>query len=1259
MTHLLRRAVLSSFIVFATAGLAAAQLTQDQQAEMTLSSARKAYNEKNYPFAASRFREYLSKFPNHKDANAARYGLALTLIDGPEKDRKHGDIQQLLVPLTSDKSFADQAAATYQLALSYRTQGMDDLARAAVNPGEAPQRRESAMVKFEQAAGNFAKAVVLFEAKAANTPDKEFSEPWEWAARSRCDQSEMLLRIGKTKEARAAAEPFLKHPQVSRSACKDAGRLIYGHAAFILGDIPAAQKSLTMLAPFAGGEIGPHARYFLGRTHHLSDERGDALNQYEAAIAGYKKAQEDAAKLLKEPQKWGNDPAKRAELEALVRQPLPEHIARAHFYLGVLLYEAGRFGEAKTRFQEFVKQLPVNSPLKAEADLRVAFCQVQNKEAAEAIKTLQPLLGNDKISDQAFFWLGKAQAGIAPDPTVNWQDYRNAMGHSIASLRAAYEHARRLGNSPEGTRRRGEIQLELGDELQAIKEPREAINAYQTILGERLLPDREEEVSLRIAQAFHQAKEFNESDARCQAFFQKYPKSTLSAAVAFTFAENAYFRAAALEKTPPSPERTKQLASLYDECVKRANIVLQRYPEYPKILLVRHSVGLANYRKGDFEAAAKAWNDIPAPERAGELAIVPYLLADCVLRQTPTSLPADADAIATGKLEEQLKTASELLEGFISANPKSASAADALLKFGQCQQRRAGLFSDAKDKQPMLASARSIYDKLIGAYANDPLAPQAIFERAKVMALQGDVNGAMNQMRRFSADPLRQTPVASVAAINLATFLRAQNKPVEAADLLHKVRDVWEGKLNESPANLSLVLLLRFHQGVALREAGKLGEARGFFDSVQRQAPKSPEGIEASLRFGQSLKDEGLILLDGGKKLMQNPKEAGRAQGVMNEGYKLIREASQFFETTAEQLKSVDGSQEPRARMLYEAAWGNRTLADPEIDAAKQIVAKEIAQKLGKAGERLPLPPVALDKVPLQSSEKRARGLYKSMIDQFSDVPLALDARFELAEMMSQRNEHDAALALLTELMDKEPNVDLTERTRIRLGSIHAAKGNLKAALAQFDAVAQNPKSGNLGWAQYRAAEALYQNREYPEAVKRLVLFRDNGQFQNIAGLSDRALLRLGAAYAALKAWGESYQAYERCVSQFPNGAFVDEARYGMGWAMQQQRNYDGAVNWYTQVVARSASELAAKAQYQIGACRLEQKRFNEAANAFLVVPTTYNFPELSAASMLEAAAAYREANNRGQSMQLLERLVREYAGTPFADAAKERLERK
>src|SRR6266404_2972874 len=71
-----------------------AQLKPDQAADMVLAGARRAYNEKNYSFAAGRFREFLARYGGHKEVAGARYGLALCLLEGPERDY-NGVLEQL------------------------------------------------------------------------------------------------------------------------------------------------------------------------------------------------------------------------------------------------------------------------------------------------------------------------------------------------------------------------------------------------------------------------------------------------------------------------------------------------------------------------------------------------------------------------------------------------------------------------------------------------------------------------------------------------------------------------------------------------------------------------------------------------------------------------------------------------------------------------------------------------------------------------------------------------------------------------------------------------------------------------------------------------------------------------------------------------------------------------------------------------------------------------------------------------------------
>src|SRR5262249_30776578 len=151
-----------------------------------------------------------------------------------------------------------------------------------------------------------------------------------------------------------------------------------------------------------------------------------------------------------------------------------------------------------------------------------------------------------------------------------------------------------------------------------------------------------------------------------------------------------------------------------------------------------------------------------------------------------------------------------------------------------------------------------------------------------------------------------------------------------------------------------------------------------------------------------------------------------------------------------------------------------------------------------------------------------------------------------------------------------------------------------------------------------------------------------------------------GYALGEKKDWDKSRQAYERIVASFGNGPWVHEARYGMAWARQQSAKndaqYDEAITLYTQVTNALSTELAARAQVNVGLCRMAQKKYPEAGTAFLGVPYTYDYPELSALALIEAARSFSESKQTNQAVKLLRRVVKDYAGTEHAEAAKKRL---
>jgi TolA-binding protein len=1235
------------------AAAAHAQLTPDQAADLLLNSARRAYNAGDHDFAAARFREFLARYGNHPKTPAARYGLALALLDSPARD--YAAAAEQLQPLLGNTGFPHHAFVVYYSGLARRGLGIRELEQARLQ--DLAQRRAAARRHFEEAGRLFGTAAQAFAAKVKD-PDpraKALPTELEWAARARCDQAEMQIRADQAREARDTAALFLQDRLLMRSRYRGLGLYYHGYASVLLKDYRAADRSLRRLVPFTDPVYGGHSRFLLARTYQLQGDPDEAATHYAAVVAGYTKLKKEAAEALERPDEAKGGAEDKARLRALVRGPAPDYVVEADLFLAELLYDKGKYAEAVVRLAAIPEKYP-GSNFEADARLRQGFCQVGLRRFADAVKTLQPVADKEpRLADQALLWIGKAQAGAAGPKNPQ------SLNTALDTFRQAAQRAQQLaGTDPEARLRRGEILLELARTQQRIRQYREAAATYGSILGEKLLPRREDEVLERQAAALHRAGDYAASDQVCQRFRQAHPKSPLLAAVLFHQAENARAALMAAENNQNLPDRVNALARLTGEAAGRFQEVIDRFPETPYANPARFAQGVLHHRRGDYVRARKSLEGIARAQRKDDLAETSYLLADCLLRLEPDTARA---------ARRQLEAAAGLLGDFLAARPEAPQAADALLKLGLCHQRRARLLTIGRDRTRALAEARAAFEKLLLRFPKHALQAQAVYERARCLALGGEVQEPAAELRRFTTDPLKAAPVAPAGVLQLAELLSGQGKAEEAARLLEDCRRLHEKALLKDPQQAGWAVRLHLEQALALRQAGKLTAARDVLDGLIKQFPNRPETAEAVLYRGQAAKDDALAkIASAGRRLAQNglkPQELAEARKQQDEGTQALKAAVQYLVDQANQLTQKNLASEIRARLLYEAAWGCRELAGPEIAAARVKVQENLLKKMQEESRKDPskpvpavAPEVAPADVPLQPSEEKARALYRQVIDDkaFGDLPLASEVRLELADLHAQRGEQEPAIKLLEEAIGKDLPAELADRLRIRLGTCYAARKDLKAALAQFEAVARDPRRPGAGQAQYQAADCLLVAGDPTAATERLAVFRDEKPFQNLPGLTDLALLRLGQAYGKMGQWDKSRQAYELVLARFGGGRWAPEARYGIGYTWQVRKEFDKAVAAYTRVTSAGGAEVAARAQFQIGLCRREQKRYGDAAAAFLVVALTYDSPEWSAASLCEAARTLTLDGKGPQAERLLQRAIKDYPRSKWAGVGRELL---
>jgi tetratricopeptide (TPR) repeat protein len=1083
-----------------------------------------------------------------------------------------------------------------------RDRGFRELDQAGA--GGKDEHRAVAARHFEQAACHFAAAAAAFAARAGKLDPgtKALPADLEWSSCARCAQAEMELRAGKFAAARAAVAPFLADPLLTRSRYRDLALYEHGQAGFLLGDLAAAGRALSLIRSFDDPLFGTHARWLLARVHEASGERREATLCYQAVLAGHAGQKKETAEL-------------------------PAHVGLAGLRLGVLLYGDGRFDDARSCFNDLLGQQPPRLLRRAQVGLGASL--VQLGQFGEALPVLQEVAENEpRLAGPALLWLGRAHAGIArsDDPDASKQ----ALNDAIVSFRRAADAP--AEGDPGGRARRGTALVELAETMQLAGQEREAARLFAQVAEERLLPGREEELLQRQLTALHRAGDYEKSDELCRQFLRSYPRSVLAAEVLFRHAENAHFLLLAAERDSRRPDRAREIDRLIEETARRCRVVIDRFPEYEHVPRARQALAMTHHRRGEYEKAREVLESIPPPDRKGDLALVSYLLADCLLRQ----LPARADdAVSAGRLAEQLKAAAEELTAYSEDPVEPPLVPDALMRLGYCQRRLAALSGEEQEQKASRDRARSAIEQVLLDYPGHELVGHATLERARFLA-DDDARQGMIRLRRFIAGPLRGSPVVPLAYLELARLLRGEDgKAAEAARLLERCRQQHEAALLRDPGRRGWVGLLLYQQALALKDAGKPGAARALLGRVRQEWPDCVLAAAASLRWGHCLAEEGRQQAEQAEQRLggaAKPEDRAQAEKERNEGRQMVRNAAAHLEKEAEKWLTQEGAGDVRAFLLYDAAWAYRRMGEREVEAARA--------KLQAA------PPSG---VPLQAAEKKARKLYRRLIDTYPDLELTHHAFLELGELHADRGDPGTAAKLFAEAIDREPPADLADRVRLRLGASHQARGDGKAALRQYETVARNPDSGQAGTAHLLAGELLLRSGEGAKAVEHFRVFLDQEKFQDQGTTTERGLLLLGRALGKMGQWEGSRKACEALQSKFAESAWLDDARCGAAWAwLQEKRPAEAA-----KALAGSTSP---RGQLLLGVCRLEQKQDAEAVDSLLAAAGGQAPDEVKALALAEAAHANARLGRAEEAAKLWQRVLGEHAKSSWAAVARERL---
>lgn len=524
--------------------------------------------------------------------------------------------------------------------------------------------------------------------------------------------------------------------------------------------------------------------------------------------------------------------------------------------------------------------------------------------------------------------------------------------------------------------------------------------------------------------------------------------------------------------------------------------------------------------------------------------------------------------------------------------------------------------------------------------------------RSESLAIMGRSQAAQEQFekaaqsfeRSLTAKPDRDQSDQTMIALAEA-YRRLGKQPEATARLQHLVKNFPKSPLVEEAS---------FRLGEAAYAAGQLDQALVQYASVVRNWPEGTFAPHAQYGLGWTHFKRNAFPLSVEAMTLLSTKYAKSELAVKG---LYVRAMARFqlgeFASTVTDIDLFLLSKPPKTDALdaqyllglalagqqkFEVAaktYASILAADPKYAGADKV-----AYELGWAYVELGQKPQSI-------------AAFLRLAKDYPESPLAVESLFRVGESHYEAGEFADASKAYAEAQSKNGSGEIAEKVVHKLGWSFLKADKLKEATDTFSAQLKSFPDGKLaGDAEFLLGECLYKQRQWKPALARYagVIAAKHPTYHALA------IYRSGECAAAQEQWAESLKLHQQVLDQFPSFELRPEARYGVGWALQQQDKLADAIAQYEKVTEETDTETAAKARFMIGEAYFAQKNHKEATKHFLKAAFAYGHKEWSAMAYFEAARCFEVLKDVPQAKNCYQQLLDKYPSHSKVADAKKRL---
>lgn len=940
--------------------------------------------------------------------------------------------------------------------------------------------------------------------------------------------------------------------------------------------------------------------------------------------------------------------------------PQFKHLDGAQFNLGLALFQTAQTSKQpndfKTAAAEFanVPAKFAQSTLAADATYYQAECLYLAADKPTASATYQKVIATypaATILPDAFYGLGTTQADLDQH------------------IEAATTFTKLLQSFPQSPLV-PETKLRLGTALVAQKKHAEAEPHFVQAAAVANFP-LADVATLKQGQALFDQNKFPEAAAIFEAIPTKFPKSE-QIGPAWTGAGKSRFKAAQFpqaqtalttvvtQKLPTAPEAAYWLGRTLIALKQPAAVIPAVDPviaanaqsEFiPALQLVRIDsiYEIPERRKETIPLYAQFAGQFAAHELAPEakyraalaaLQTADFPNAQAHAEQFFATAPFAKHALVSEVIfvggeayllnlpDANLAKAEPLFRRLVTEFPTSPHVPKAQVRIGLCLYS-AGIAAN----QPPKFEECIAYLNLIVATLKDP----ALIAEARYLIgrAHGEMKRHPDAVAAFRAAQQAKPDWDRLDEVQLAlgVSLRAVNDPPNATVELTKLNQIATSKLRDRAL---------FHLGEIDRGLKKPDTAVAFYQQVITGFPMSDLVSAAMYGSGAALfekPDFANAIPHLTKLIAEKPQSElvpaalflrGLCQHRLKQFDPALKDLTQFVATgKAVEKDALD------AKFAMALCQVGLKQFDPSIATLTQLLAaKPDYPDADKCYYEIAFANLELKK------DKEATDAFRSLATKLPTSPLAPEAFFRVGDFHETQKQPTEAIAAFTAGLAAAKTPELRERLHYKLGWVQHDQKQFPAALITFqNQIKEFPQGPLNADANFLAGECQFRQDKFAEALPfyAAVITAKSERFHA------KALYRSGVCTTQLKQWPQAQQHFTALIQAFPKFEQLAEARFGLGFAQQNQSQFDPAKATYLLVTKESRTETAAKARFMMGQCALAAKNYAEASEHFLESAFGYPYEEWQCQGQFEAAKCFIELKDVEKARESLETITKRF----------------